>query len=180
MIKLMSIIKEIKKFPYGCIMAYIGGDDKDKILSFNKKLIDDDIIYNNKQKEFGREIEPHVTIKFGLTKAYTRDEIGNMLDNIIPFKIKLKKISVFENDDFDVVKLDADGEELRQLNKKFSKLPNEDEHPEYHPHCTLAYVNPGEGKKFEDKGNEISNIIINKIVYSRDGEKYHYELKEKK
>jgi len=177
MIYLKKILTEGKTPKYGCLMAYIGGEYKNKILNFNKELIDNNIIYDNKQGEFGRELNPHITIKFGFTKAYTRNEIGNMLDNIIPFKISLKKTSIFETDAFDVVKMDANGEILKKLNKKFSKLPNEDEHPIYHPHCTLAYVKKGEGINFKNKGNDMSNIIIDELVYSYDGSKYHYILK---
>lgn len=177
MIKLKDLIMETKRQEYGCVMACIEGDQKSKILAFNKSIIGDEVIYDNKDKEFGREIDPHVTIKFGLTKHYTREEMEKFLEDVSPFIIDAKGINVFENDDFDVVKMDINGDELKRLNKKFSKLPNEDEHPDYHPHCTLAYVNPGEGKKFTDKLKKFLDIEVGRIVYSDCGNKSYYSLK---
>ena len=181
MIKLKDLICEVKNvvYPYGCIMAYINNEDKQKILKFNKELIDNDIIYNNKKKEFGRELEPHVTIKYGLTETYTWEEMNIMVGDISPFTIILEKTSIFQNEEYDVIKINADGKELKQLNKKFCKLPNEDKYLEYHPHCTLAYVKKGEGTKFKNKGEEMS-CLINEIVYSDNGKKYYYKLKDKK
>lgn len=178
MIKLKSLIDEGVKYEYGCVMACIDGDYKSKILQFNNSIISDEIIYDNEEKEFGREKDPHVTIKFGLTESYTKEEMEEMLKDVSPFIIKIKGLSIFESDDFDVVKLDVSGEKLTELNKKFSKLPNEDEHPEYHPHCTMAYVKSGEGKKFDKRqSNKFSDITIGRIVYSDMGSKTYYTLK---
>ena len=162
---------------YGCIMACIDGSNKSDILKFNKSLIPDKMVYNNKEKEFGREMDSHVTIKFGLTKHYTREEMKTFLEGVSPFIIDLGGVSIFENDDFDVVKMDVVGDELKKLNTKFSKLPNEDEHPNYHPHCTLAYVKRGEGKQFNDKSKKFLNIEVNRIVYSDSVGKSYYNLK---
>jgi 2'-5' RNA ligase len=180
MIKLRDLILENKPREYGCVMACIDGNQKSKILEFNKSIIGDEVIYDNKDKEFGRETDPHVTIKFGLTKHYTREEMKEFLENVSPFIINAEGVSVFENDDFDVVKMDINGEELKRLNEKFSKLPNEDEHPDYHPHCTLAYVNPGEGKQFIDKSKKFLDIEVSRIVYSDCGKKSYYDLKNSK
>lgn len=175
MIMLKDLLTEAK-YPYGCIMASIDGASQDKILELNKKLIPDDIIYDNNKHEFGRELNPHVTIKLGFTEQYSREEIKNFLKDIPPFSIKFNGISIFKNDKFDVVKLDVESDILNKLNKQFSKLPNKDEHPNYHPHCTLAYVNPEEGKQFISGNKKISDATIHKIVYSHSGKKSYYNL----
>jgi len=177
MIKLKELIMETKRKQYGCVMACIDGGIKSEILKFNKSIIENEIIYDNKEKEFGRETDPHITIKFGLTKNYTRKDMETFLKDVSPFTINIDGVSVFENDDFDVVKMDVSGDELKKLNKKFSKLPNEDEHPDYHPHCTLAYVTHGEGDKFNGKSKKFLNIEISRIVYSCSDGKSYYNLK---
>lgn len=177
MIKLKELLTEGKKKEYGCVMAYIDGEAKDKLNAFNKSLIPDDVIYDNKAHEFGREMNSHVTIKFGLTKAYSHEEMQEMLKDVKPFKVHFKKISLFENPEFDVVKFDIESEDLKKLNKQFSKLPNEDEHPTYHAHSTLAYVKPGEGKKFIKKSKKMASVEIKRIVYSYKGKKESFTLK---
>lgn len=175
MIKLKDLLTEAK-YPYGCVMASIDGDSRNHILTLNRKLIPDDIIYDDNTHEFGRETDPHVTIKFGLTKSYSKKEIEDFFKDVDPFTIRFGNISIFENDKFDVVKIDVESDILRTLNKQFSKLPNEDEHPKYHAHCTLAYVKPGEGKQFISKKEKIPVATIDKIVYSDKGKKSHYKI----
>jgi len=60
----------------------------------------------------------------------------------------LGKMSVFENDKYDVLKVDVTGESLHDLNGKLSELPNEQTFPEYKPHLTIAYLKKGEGAKY--------------------------------
>lgn len=163
------------KFEFGCVMAILGNEDAAKVLVFNKKLIPDNVLYNEEGQEYGREIEPHVTIKFGLTTSYSKEDMGKVISHINPFKVKLVKVGIFSNEKFDVVKMDCESSTLSKLNKLFSKLPNEDEHPIYHPHMTLAYVKPGEGKQFV-RNFKPMEVTINKMKYSNPEGKYFYDL----
>lgn len=173
MIKLKLLLEG--KYEYGCVMAYVDEDMAKKILEFNLKTIDDKILYKEGD-EYGREFHPHVTIKYGLTKSYSKEKMEEMLKSVYKFNVKIKGMSVFENEKFDVVKLDIESDMLEKLNKKFSKLPNEDEHPEYHPHLTLAYVKKGEGEKFVKDIDKFDKVPIAAIVYSDKGEKLHFDL----
>lgn len=167
---------EAMHYSYGCIMAMIEGTAKDKIVKLSRELISDDIIYDNKTKEYGREIESHITIKYGLTKVYGKKEVEAFLLGIKPFKVKICGIGIFENEDFDVVKLNVSSKELDELNEKFCNLPNEDKYKIYHPHSTLAYVKPGEGKKLKKSWKGLTSITIDKICYSNKGKKIYFEL----
>lgn len=173
MIKLKLLLEG--RYEYGCLMAIIDDEYARKILDFNYKLIPDKFIYKD-GKDYGREHHPHITIKYGFTKSYTEEQMKRMLKDIEPFHIRVTGISLFENDKFDVVKFDVKSKELDKLNNKFSKLPNEDEHPEYHPHITLAYVKKGSGKKFIKHKKTFSNIPVKFIQYSDKGEKSFYNL----
>lgn len=164
-----------KKYEFGCVMAVLDDVISKAILEFNKKLIPDKFLYNDETNNFGRETEAHCTIKFGLTDHYKKDVMGKLIEVISPFKATLESIGIFENPKFDVVKFNVKSDVLERLNKLFSKLPNEDEHPIYHPHLTLAYVKPGEGKKFLKEFKPIE-VEINRIKYSNPEGKYYYDL----
>lgn len=163
------------KYEYGCVMAIINEDASEKIIEIGKKLIPDDILYFEEGQEYGREVEPHVTIKFGLTENYSKDMIGKLISKIEPFKITLVAIDIFSNSKFDVVKFNVESDVLRKLNSLFNKLPNEDEYPTYNPHMTIAYVKPGEGRRFKKQINPIQ-LSVSRIKYSNPIAKYYYEL----
>jgi 2'-5' RNA ligase len=173
MIKLKLLLEG--RYDYGCVMAIVDEEFARKILDFNYDLIDEDSLYK-KGKDFGREQHCHVTVKYGLTKSYSETQIKRMLKDVSPFKLKITGLSLFENEDFDVVKFDVKCKELEKLNEKLSKLPNEDSYPDYHPHLTLAYVKKGLGKKFVKKNKTFSNVPINYIQYSDAGDKSYYNL----
>ena len=173
MIKLKLLLEG--KYDYGCLMAILNQDVAKKIIEFNYSLIDDKYLYKE-GSEYGREVHPHTTIKYGLTKSYSFDKMSEMLKSVKPFRIKINGVSIFENDKFDVVKLDIGGKELHDLHDKFSELPNEDEYDEYHPHITLAYVKPGMGKKFINKRKKFASVLIKNLEYSDKGDKTFYNL----
>jgi 2'-5' RNA ligase len=175
MISLMNLMEG--KYDYGCVMARIDEESTRKILDFNTKMIGEHIIYREGD-EYGREKEPHITLKYGLVNGYTEEEMRKMLHKVTPFHIDVKGISLFENEKFDVIKFDVDGKELRALNEIFCKLPNHDKYDEYHPHMTLAYVHKGMGKHMVKEARKIAKIPVNGIVYSNRGEKSVFDLKE--
>jgi len=133
--------------------------------------------------DYGRELHPHITIKYGL-ETHFPEEIKKLVEenkDIKPFGIVLGKLSIFSKDDkpYDVVKVDIEGDkELQELNKLLSKLPNKDENPKYIPHLTIAYVKKGEGNKYvgrEDlKGIEIGFDSF--MFKGRDGQDLKIEL----
>lgn len=163
------------KYEYGCVMAIVNEPSANKILEISKKLVTDDILYFEEGQEYGRETEPHVTIKYGLTENYSKDHMGKFVSQIKPFKIILESIDIFSNPKYDVVKFDVKSNVLEKLNKLLIRLPNEDKYPVYHPHMTLAYVKSGEGKRFVKKINPVE-MTINRMKYSNPIGKYYYDL----
>jgi len=112
------------------------------VMDAGSRIADEDLT------EDGRETEPHATVKFGL---HTNDaeDVRAILADEPPIRVKLGKVSLFENEDADVVKIDLDSADLHRLNKKIADaLPHTDSHPTYQPHITLGYVKPGKGKKY--------------------------------
>jgi 2'-5' RNA ligase len=154
-----------KKYEYGCSMIFFDMPEMYKI---------QDSIDPNDLHENGFEDEPHITLLYGLHSEEIEDSKVMDASSLPIQKIKLTKISAFENDDFDVLKFDVDCPEIHEINKELTKLPHTTNFPDYHPHSTIAYLKPGMAKKYIDKLKNVSAIEVNpsKIVYSKpDGER---------
>jgi len=161
--------------PYGCLMAKVADSHSKKIIEFGNKIISDDILFveNN---EFGREIDPHVTIKYGFDPDLTELEIRRVIKGVKPFQVRILKLSLFNNNPkYDVVKFDVDSPVLHQVRKLCDTYPNRDTFPEYHPHLTLAYVQKG---TFDPQGKNITmSVPVREIYYSPGiGEKSYFNL----
>lgn len=97
----------------------------------------------------GKEDEPHITVVYGIHDESSRDVIGEILKNQKPIVVTLRKSSLFEKDDCDVVKLDVESPELHELREAILEAcPNTQTYSEYQPHVTLAYVQKGAGQKY--------------------------------
>ena len=130
---------------YSCVMAPAPPELTDAVLRWGKMFIGDDELYVDEKEpdKYGLEDEVHVTVKFGLHEAQPSQELLRIIEETQPFEIEVGPCTIFENEKYDVVKFDVDGDGLRKMNRRISELPNSDEHPEYHPHMTVAYVTKG-------------------------------------
>jgi 2'-5' RNA ligase/GNAT superfamily N-acetyltransferase len=121
--------------------------------------------------EKGLETDPHITIKFGLHTQNPVDVISRIGD-FGQVSITIGSSSIFEADEYDVVKLDVEGESLINLNKIASSLPHTSTHKDYHPHITIGYVKKGAGKKYVGKLDGLKGAHCSFDEYQfRDGEK---------
>jgi hypothetical protein len=165
-----------KKYSYGCSMLYF---DFPQMKVIHDEIEPEDIF---DEDGHGLETEPHVTLLYGLHS----DEIDD--DKVLDISSKgiksmgLGNVSLFENDKFDVLKFDVEAPFLYGINKELSKLPHTTDFPDYHPHCTIAYLKPGSGKKYTKlfKGR-IYEVFPTKVVYSKpDGTKIEERFNLKK
>lgn len=110
------------------------------------KMIDEDDVYDD-EPGHGLELEPHVTVLYGLHTEKFSDILTNV--SLKPCKFSFKNISLFQNEKYDVLKFDVKSSDLISLNKEVaSNLSHTTSYPNYHPHCTIAYLKPGTGKKY--------------------------------
>lgn len=161
-LQLLNEKSEDQQYSYGCIMGYFNN-------GFNDPAISEEDLYNNEENEYGLEIEPHVTVLYGLIDdQIDEEEIIDLLRMINGPVVNTKQISLFTNDKFDVVKWDIESDELKILNKIFSKTyPFKSDFPDYHAHCTIAYCLPGTGSKYESVLDEPEEKKIDFWVYSK-------------
>ena len=140
---LRIISKKSVNYDYSSVQFDMPKTLTDQILSWGKKNISNSDLFTEENK-YGRENEIHVTVKYGLHTADVR-KIEKVVNGFGSFSIRLGSISRFvpSDKDYDVVKIEVDGEELFELHRKLGELPNSDEHPAYRAHCTIAYVKKG-------------------------------------
>jgi len=148
---------------YDCVMLYsnINKNVWQKLLD----KIDKKDIYD--PEEYGLEKEPHLTIIYGIHSTENdKDEIIEKLKEYKSLKLKVKGIGFFENDKYDVVKLDIEpSKELLSYRKDLiAETKNTQTFPGYHPHMTLSYVKKGKGKKYVEKYNK--EFEFDTIIYS--------------
>jgi 2'-5' RNA ligase len=135
---------------YSCVMINLPDDLCDSIIAWGKQQIPNESLFVDKDGGLGREEETHVTVKYGLFDAMPSPDLLDVFKNTNPFEVALAPISLFRNDDFDVVKLDVNSAQLHELNRKVSETaPHHDTHPDYKPHVTIAYVKKGTCDRLE-------------------------------
>jgi len=170
-----------KKIDYGCVMLYTEVSDWNKYLEIIKK----EDIYDDEFKDYGLEHTPHCTLLFGLhLDEVEPEEVKEFMKTFKPIEVKIKEISMFKNDDYDVVKYDVPvTEELQMYHDLLERrFTNTQTFPEYHPHMTIAYVLPGKGKKYVKKVKPFK-VVFDSVVYSykgkgNDKEKIKVKLEE--
>ena len=168
-LKLEQFLKEAKsyKYEFGCVMLNLKVDDWNKKI---KSIIDEEDIYD--EPGFGLEDKCHVTVFFGIIPDKSEpSEVKEKIkecDINIDKEYKLQDISIFENDDYDVVKFDVkDCKELEEMNKFIKKtFPNKQDFPKYEPHVTVGYVKSGKGKKYIQKLKEPIIATPSRLTYS--------------
>ena len=158
---------------YNCLMLKFNVKSWD---NFIKKLIDPKDVYLTEEEGYGIERTPHVTVLFGIHPDVALSEIKKHLIPIRHIKCKSSVIDTFQTPKFDVVKFNIEGNYLKQMNKKLREnVDYTNDHPEYKPHMTIAYVNPGNGDKYKKSLANLLLIQPTAYVYSHaDGTKEEF------
>lgn len=166
--------KHNHKNEYGALMLKIEYENWQEILD----LIDKEDLYDE-EPGYGLEKEPHVTVLFGFHKKTDYNQLKSMVKDKVSdgIEIKVKGITHFETDDYDVVKFDIESKMMHTLNKLMTdNFDYTNSFPDYHPHMTIAYVKKGTGKKYDDKSKEIK-MTSNKFIWSpADGNKKFFTI----
>jgi 2'-5' RNA ligase len=149
---------------------------------FVESIVDEKDLYvsedEDSKDQYGYEKEKHTTILYGFHDY--KDIAKDIKEYLIPLEdlddIEMKDVSIFENEKYDVVKIDVKSNKLNKLNKAMTdNFEYTTEHKTYHAHMTVAYVKKGEGKKYEQELDEDALKPI-KYVYS-DPDRKHTTIK---
>ena len=85
------------------------------------------------------------TTKMVFWDGYAQKNITNSFG---PVWMTIGRLSLFQQPEYDVLKLDVESQGLERLNAELGKLPNTQTHDNYEPHLTIAYLKPGTGWKY--------------------------------
>ena len=102
-----------------------------------------------------------------------------MLDTIHFGDIHLSNVSVFESNNYDVLKMDAVGDGLEKAHRLLSKLPNSNEFTEYRPHMTIAYLEKEMWQSYTNRMRDIQFQVtpIFAIYSIPSGKKFKLKIK---
>lgn len=170
-----EFVAEKKVYEYGCVMLYF---DYPEMTELHEQIKSEDVYEDPEDPTFGLEKEPHCTLLYGLHDGIKTEVIENIMKNFAFGNCTIKNASLFENEKFDVLKFDVDGDLLHDCNKELCKLPHTTSYPDYHPHMTIAYLKPGMGKQYAKMFKDrIDTLTPKYIVYSKpNGSKDKIEL----
>ena len=146
----VSESEEKPMYEHGCLMTNFNMPTwKSKILS---KIDPEDLYTGDNEERYGLEDEPHVTVLYGVhDNEIDFEKFKKSVDDKMnePIRAKVKGVSLFENENYDVVKLEIESDQLNEMNSMIREnFPYTNNFPDYNPHMTIAYVKPGMGKKY--------------------------------
>jgi len=132
-----------------------------------KKIVDripEKIVYD--EEGFGKEYNAHITLLYGFLPDVKVEDIKKILEKYKTIEFTLKDLSLFYNEDFDVLKIGVESKILNEINKEMQKLSCVVLHPEYKAHITLAYLNKNDSNKKLERNLKNFNISSNKIKFT--------------
>ena len=172
---------ELLKYSYGCVMILIDPQSEagQKLKALRDSIPDEDLAGK------GREDEPHVTVRYGITDTDSETSIASYLADQAPFTITLGPTFVFppteNSDNAAVVCVSVTcpaGEQsfawdtpLHRINAELAENGNFKQADfDYTPHLTLAYVRPDAADKWAgDDSVAGTELVVNaRAIHSKD------------
>lgn len=167
--KIFKIAKKVNGHSYSWVFINLPKEIKDMVLELGNQIDPDDLY--TKEADGGLEKEPHVTVKYGLLTTSPK-EVKQCLDKAKGGKVTIVAASVFNCDEYDVVKLSVESKTLNELHCKLNSLQHHDKYPEYKAHVTIAYVKKGKGKKYEGKFKLNKSFSIKECYFGNNERDY--------
>ena len=157
-------------FKFGCIMLKFDFPLFDTVSSH----IEEDDVYRE-CGYCGIDNKHHITLMRGIHDTQINDKsIFKILKIYEPIleDITLHNVSLFESDNFDVLKFDLKKdfceELIERIHNKLLQFPSTFEFSEYKPHCTIAFLKKGCGNKYLNILKNLEfKITPKQFIYSK-------------
>ena len=135
----------------GCIMIPLPDEARAAIHTLQRQISPDNLV--------SLEDSPHVTVRYGVLSE--PPEVAAAISGYGLIGISCGKLGLFRSPEFDVlivyVNKTPELLALRDLIETECDC-QEDTHPEYTPHVTIAYVKPGAGDRYVALDNPLENM----------------------
>ena len=175
-------------YKWGCTMVNLPPKQAEFLLQWGKLNIPDDFLHDPPDDDtMGRKDEMHTTVKYGLQTKGVPEVLRKLVAETAAFPVYMGAVSMFRQDEYDVIKLGVSSPWLTALHNKIGEsipCPG-DKWPTYKPHVTLAYVRPGScdhlvgQDPFNAEGSPGAEFVAYEIEYTGPGELDGDRVKEK-
>ena len=171
MIKLRPLLeKTTGTYDKGCVMVELQFPHNS--LEEIQQRIDPNWLYEEQDDDsYGLEDQPHITLLYGLDPRLDPAQITEALGEWKPrSNYNIHHPSIFQSEKYDVLKYDVRAADLNQANELLCKLPHQNDYPNYHPHVTIGYVQPGMGQRcVQAIGRGTISLPVKTVVYKANG-----------
>jgi 2'-5' RNA ligase len=164
-------------YDYASTQVNLSKSIAERVMDWGRENIPDEEI-SDTDENAGREDEPHITVLYGIVDQAPQQVI-DLLQGKPAARATLGKITLFEKDEYDVVKISVESEDLAEFQEiLWDGVEHESDYPEYKPHITIGYVKSGYGSAHSGSTDfEGTEITFDAVVFSAsDGEKTNIPL----
>ena len=124
-------------YDYGCLMAPIPEPMASRLRGYGMAIPEERLYLD--EETHGREGEPHVTVLYGIEGDY-QGRLSNFAESGLIGAV-LGNLSVFDNEDSIVLKVEVQSDGLSNLNALAkSVFEHTSGYRDYNPHITIAYL----------------------------------------
>jgi len=165
--KIFKMASAKKEQEYGWTSIIVPESIAKKTMSFAQSIPERELFTQEGNKwKYGVEDEPHITLLWGIHTKNV-EKVTTALEGQKGGVVKLGKIGMFENEEYDVLKVDIISYSLRRLNGELkANLKHASTHSEYNPHITLAYLKCGNAEKYiKDKRFENLKFEFEEVIF---------------
>lgn len=172
--------KRNKKYDYSTLLVQLPDEIIDNVICWGYDNVpNENIFFNPNDLGFGRENDPHITLMYNIHTENLK-EVSDLFIGENEFECKLGKIDLFtKNDNFEVLIVNVESDELHELNLKTKRnLEATENFPVFIPHITICYMKKGKGKEYVGN-NEFARekFTIDRILFSsKNGDKKSIKL----
>lgn len=150
---------------YACLMLDF---EMPKFIKELQKKIKDEDVFLIDDTSYGFEKDSHITILYGLENDVTVSDLKKHLFPLKDYMAILTSITKFENEEYDVLKVDVKCPKAEESNKLIrDNFKTHNKFKDYHAHMTIAYLKKGKGDEYvKDMLDKIETYTPTTFSYS--------------